>query len=483
MDILNFSALELGKELRNKKVSNKEVLDAYFAQIEKKENEINAFITLTKEKAYQKGEEVQRKINAGERCHPLAGVPIAIKDNIITKGVKTTCGSKMLENFIPTYNATVMDRLEKSDLITVGKTNTDEFAMGSTTETSYYGITKNPVNLKHVPGGSSGGSCAAVKAKECTLALGSDTGGSIRQPASHCQVVGIKPTYGSVSRYGLISYASSFDQIGPIAGNVSDCVTLLEAMIGFDQKDSTSKKRRQEDLTKYLVSDVKGIKIGVPKNIFRHELDKDVESTFLESIKLLEHAGAKVLEFDFDLTKYELATYYIIASAQASSNLSRFDGVKYGFRVSDYQDLEELLKESRSLGFGEEVKKRILLGTFTLSSSYYEDYYVKAQKTRNLIKQEYEKALSHFDLVLTPVAAETAPLLGRAFDHSLTKYVNDNYTIGANLTGMPAISVPAGVSKTGLPIGIQLLSASGREDQLIQASYTFETIRRGKDVK
>lgn len=483
MDILNFSALELGKELRNKKVSNKEVLDAYFAQIEKKENEINAFITLTKEKAYQKGEEVQRKINAGERCHPLAGVPIAIKDNIITKGVKTTCGSKMLENFIPTYNATVMDRLEKSDLITVGKTNTDEFAMGSTTETSYYGITKNPVNLKHVPGGSSGGSCAAVKAKECTLALGSDTGGSIRQPASHCQVVGIKPTYGSVSRYGLISYASSFDQIGPIAGNVSDCVTLLEAMIGFDQKDSTSKKRRQEDLTKYLVSDVKGIKIGVPKNIFRHELDKDVESTFLESIKLLERAGAKVFEFDFDLTKYELATYYIIASAQASSNLSRFDGVKYGFRVSDYQDLEELLKESRSLGFGEEVKKRILLGTFTLSSSYYEDYYVKAQKTRNLIKQEYEKALSHFDLVLTPVAAETAPLLGRAFDHSLTKYVNDNYTIGANLTGIPAISVPAGVSKTGLPIGIQLLSASGREDQLIQASYTFETIRRGKDVK
>ncbi|HIW21789.1 MAG TPA: Asp-tRNA(Asn)/Glu-tRNA(Gln) amidotransferase subunit GatA [Candidatus Dorea intestinavium] len=483
MDILNFSAVELGKEIKNKRISSKEVLDAYFAQIEKEEKEINAFITLTKEKAYQKGEEVQRKINRGEPCHPLAGVPIAIKDNIITKGVKTTCGSKMLENFVPTYNATVMDRLEEAGLIMLGKTNTDEFAMGSTTETSYYGVTKNPINPKHVPGGSSGGSCAAVRAQECALALGSDTGGSIRQPASHCQVVGMKPSYGSVSRYGLISYASSFDQIGPIASNVKDCVMLLDTITDYDEKDSTSKKRTAKNFTQYLINDIKGMKIGIQRQALKGVMDKDVERTFLESIRLLERAGASVSAVDFALTNYELSTYYIIASAQASSNLSRFDGVKYGFRASNYQDLEEMLKASRSLGFGEEVKKRILLGTFALSSSYYEDYYAKAQKVRTLIKNEYQKAFEYYDLILTPVAAETAPLLGRAFDHSLTKYVNDNYTIGANLTGIPAISVPAGVSKTGLPIGIQLLSASGREDQLIQASYTFETIRRGKDVK
>lgn len=480
MDILKLSATDLGKEIRDKNISVKEVLDAYFQRIKDQDKKLNAFITVDIEGAYKKGEEIAGRINSGELTHPLAGVPIGIKDNISTRNIKTTCGSKMLSNYVPVFNATAVDAIEGAGAIVIGKTNMDEFAMGSTTETSYYGPAKNPVNTAYAPGGSSGGSCVAVKSGECTIALGSDTGGSIRQPASHCGVVGIKPGYGSVSRYGLTAYASSFDQIGPIGRNVRDCVTLLDTITGYDNKDSTSRKRTHQDYTMYLAEDIKGMRIGIPRNYLVEGIDPEVKQILIDSAKLFEEAGAVVSEFELGLTKYALSSYYIIACAQASSNLSRFDGVKYGFRSPIYTDLDDMLKRSREEGFGKEVKKRIALGTFALSAGYYDDYYVKANKTRALIKREYEKAFERFDLILTPVSPSAAPLLGRSLEDPLKMYLGDIYTIGANLTGIPGISLPAGKSRSGLPIGIQLLAGMNEEDKMIRAAYTFE--KRREDI-
>ena len=392
MDILSMTALELGRKIKAKEITVKEAVEACLKQIDKVEDKVNSFVTIDREKAFNRAEEVQRGIEDGTYTGPLAGVPVAIKDNMCTKGMLTTCSSRILENFNPTYTAEAVLNLEKAGAVIIGKTNMDEFAMGSTTETSYYGETKNPWNLEHVPGGSSGGSCAAVAAMEVPYALGSDTGGSIRQPSSYCGVVGIKPTYGTVSRYGLIAYGSSLDQIGPIARDVSDCAAILETIASHDVKDSTSMERTDTDFTSALVNDVKGMRIGIPQDYFGEGLDPEVAEPILEAAKVLEEAGASVERFDLGLVKYAIPAYYVIASAEASSNLARFDGVKYGYRTADYEELHGMYKKTRSEGFGPEVKRRIMLGSFVLSSGYYDAYYLKALKTKALIKKEIGRA-------------------------------------------------------------------------------------------
>ena len=394
MDILSMTALELGRKIKAKEITVKEAVEACLKQIDKVEDKVNSFVTIDREKAFNRAEEVQRGIEDGTYTGPLAGVPVAIKDNMCTKGMLTTCSSRILENFNPTYTAEAVLNLEKAGAVIIGKTNMDEFAMGSTTETSYYGETKNPWNLEHVPGGSSGGSCAAVAAMEVPYALGSDTGGSIRQPSSYCGVVGIKPTYGTVSRYGLIAYGSSLDQIGPIARDVSDCAAILETIASHDVKDSTSMERTDTDFTSALVNDVKGMRIGIPQDYFGEGLDPEVSEPILEAAKVLEEAGASVERFDLGLVKYAIPAYYVIASAEASSNLARFDGVKYGYRTADYEELHGMYKKTRSEGFGPEVKRRIMLGSFVLSSGYYDAYYLKALKTKALIKKAFDQAFT-----------------------------------------------------------------------------------------
>ena len=408
---------------------------------------------------------------------PLAGVPVAIKDNMCTKDMLTTCSSKILGNFKPTFTAEAVRNLEKAGAVIIGKTNMDEFAMGSTTETSYYGETKNPWNLKHVPGGSSGGSCAAVAAEECPYALGSDTGGSIRQPSSFCGVVGIKPTYGTVSRYGLIAYGSSLDQIGPIARDVTDCATILEAIASHDPKDSTSIAREKYDFTSALVEDVKGMKIGIPKDYFGEGLEPEVKEKILDAVKVLEEKGAIVEEFDLNLVQYAIPAYYVIASAEASSNLSRFDGVKYGYRTEEYEGLHNMYKKTRSEGFGPEVKRRIMLGSFVLSSGYYDAYYLKALRTKALIKQEFDKAFSKYDVIIAPAAPTTAPELGKSLSDPLKMYLGDIYTISVNLAGLPGISLPVGTDSKGLPIGMQIIGDCFEENKIIRAAYTLEQTR------
>ena len=394
MDILSMTALELGRKIKAKEITVKEAVEACLKQIDKVEDKVNSFVTIDREKAFNRAEEVQRGIEDGTYTGPLAGVPVAIKDNMCTKGMLTTCSSRILENFNPTYTAEAVLNLEKAGAVIIGKTNMDEFAMGSTTETSYYGETKNPWNLEHVPGGSSGGSCAAVAAMEVPYALGSDTGGSIRQPSSYCGVVGIKPTYGTVSRYGLIAYGSSLDQIGPIARDVSDCAAILETIASHDVKDSTSMERTDTDFTSALVNDVKGMRIGIPQDYFGEGLDPEVAEPILEAARVLEEAGASVERFDLGLVKYAIPAYYVIASAEASSNLARFDGVKYGYRTADYEELHGMYKKTRSEGFGPEVKRRIMLGSFVLSSGYYDAYYLKALKTKALIKKAFDQAFT-----------------------------------------------------------------------------------------
>ena len=477
MDITSLTAVELGKKIKAKEISVVDAVKASIEQIEKVEKDVHSFVTIDREGALERAEEVQKLIDDGTLTGPLAGVPVAIKDNMCTKDMLTTCSSKILGNFKPTFTAEAVRNLEKAGAVIIGKTNMDEFAMGSTTETSYYGETKNPWNLKHVPGGSSGGSCAAVAAEECPYALGSDTGGSIRQPSSFCGVVGIKPTYGTVSRYGLIAYGSSLDQIGPIARDVTDCATILEAIASHDPKDSTSIAREKYDFTSALVEDVTGMKIGIPKDYFGEGLDPEVKEKILDAVKVLEEKGAIVEEFDLNLVQYAIPAYYVIASAEASSNLSRFDGVKYGYRTEEYEGLHNMYKKTRSEGFGPEVKRRIMLGSFVLSSGYYDAYYLKALRTKALIKQEFDKAFSKYDVIIAPAAPTTAPELGKSLSDPLKMYLGDIYTISVNLAGLPGISLPVGTDSKGLPIGMQIIGDCFEENKIIRAAYTLEQTR------
>ena len=478
MRILDLTAVELGKKIKAKEITVVDAVKASLEQIKKLEPVVHAYVTVDEEGALKRAEEVQRLIDDGTLTGPLAGVPVAIKDNMCTKDLLTTCSSKILYNFVPTFSAEAVINLEKAGAVILGKTNMDEFAMGSTTETSAYGVTRNPWDPEHVPGGSSGGSCAAVAAEECFFALGSDTGGSIRQPSSFCGVTGIKPTYGTVSRYGLIAYGSSLDQIGPIARDVTDCATILEAISSYDKKDSTSIPREDMDFTSALVDDVKGMRIGIPRDYLGEGLDEEVKDTILKAAKVLEEKGAIVEEFDLGLVKYAIPAYYVIASAEASSNLSRFDGVKYGLRAKEYEGLHEMYKKSRSEGFGEEVKRRIMLGSFVLSSGYYDAYYLKALRTKALIKKEFDKAFEKYDVILGPAAPSTAPKLGESLRDPLKMYLGDIYTISVNLAGLPGMTVPCGKDSAGLPIGLQLIGDCFQEKKIIRAGYAFEQSRK-----
>ena len=477
MEIQKLTAVSLGKKIKEKEISVREALDAVFAQIDQTEDRYHAYVTLDKEGAYKQADAVQEKIDKGELTGALAGVPVAIKDNMCTKGLLTTCSSKILENYVPTYTASAVQNLTDAGCVIIGKTNMDEFAMGSTTETSYYGVTRNPHNPDHVPGGSSGGSAAAVALNECFFALGSDTGGSIRQPSAFCGITGMKPTYGTVSRYGLIAYGSSLDQIGPMTKNVTDCAAVLEIIASYDKKDSTSMKREEYDFTSALVRDVKGLRIGLPKDYFGDGLDSEVKAAIFKAAETFKRMGAIVEEFDLGLVQYAIPAYYIIASAEASSNLERFDGVKYGYRTKEYGDLHSMYKKTRSEGFGSEVKRRIMLGSFVLSSGYYDAYYLKALKTKALIKQEFDKAFEKYDIILAPEAPTTAPLLGSSLQDPIKMYLSDIYTISANLAGIPGLSIPCGKDKMGLPIGMQLLGGCFQEKTLLRAGFAYEKAR------
>ena len=477
MSILDMTAVELAAAIKNKEVTVKEATEAVLDQIEKSESTYHCYVTVDKEGALRKAEEVQKKIDAGELTGPLAGVPVAIKDNMCTEGLLTTCSSKILGNFVPTFSAEAVINLEKAGAVILGKTNMDEFAMGSTTETSAFGETKNPWNPEHVPGGSSGGSAAAVAARECFYALGSDTGGSIRQPASFCGVVGLKPTYGTVSRYGLIAYGSSLDQIGPLCKDVTDCATIMEVIASHDLKDSTSVERDDTDFTSALVDDVKGMKIGIPRDYFGEGLDPEVKAAVLKAAEVLKEKGAIVEEFDLSLVEYAIPTYYTIAAAEASSNLERFDGIKYGYRTEEYNGLHNMYKKSRSEGFGPEVKRRIMLGSFVLSSGYYDAYYLKALRVKALIKKAFDEAFAKYDVILGPVAPTTAPKLGESLSDPIKMYLGDIYTISVNLAGLPGLSMPCGTDSKGLPIGVQLIGDCFKEKNLIRAAYTYEKAR------
>ncbi|MDD6213547.1 MAG: Asp-tRNA(Asn)/Glu-tRNA(Gln) amidotransferase subunit GatA [Clostridiales bacterium] len=477
MNITDYTAVELARKIKAGEIKVIEAVDAVLEQIEALEDSYHSYVTVDAEGARKAALEVQEKIDQGILTGPLAGVPIAVKDNICTSGLKTTCSSKILYNFVPPYDADVVDRLKAEGMVIVGKTNMDEFAMGSTTETSAFGETKNPWNPDHVPGGSSGGSCSAVAAQEAICALGSDTGGSIRQPSSFCGVTGIKPTYGTISRYGLIAYGSSLDQIGPIAKDVTDCAVMLSVLAGHDPKDSTSVQREDYDFASALVDDVKGMRIGMPRGYYGEGLDPEVKQAIFAAAEQLKAKGAVVEEFDLGLVDYAIPAYYVIASAEASSNLARFDGVKYGYRTEEYEGLHNMYKKTRSEGFGPEVKRRIMLGSFVLSSGYYDAYYLKALRTKALIKKEFDKAFERYDMILAPAAPTTAPRLGESLKNPLQMYLGDIYTISVNLAGLPGISVPCGVDSKGLPIGMQLIGDCFQEKKLIQAAYSFEQTR------
>ncbi len=477
MGLLDLTAVELAGQIKSGKTTAVEAMEAVIANIDSKEEELNCYVTFDREAALSAAKEAQKKIEAEELTGPLAGVPIAIKDNMCTEGVLTTCSSKILGNFIPQFSSEAVKRIEEAGAVVIGKTNMDEFAMGSTTETSAYGPTKNPWNTEHVPGGSSGGSAAAVAANECFCALGSDTGGSIRQPASYCGVVGMKPTYGTVSRYGLIAYGSSLDQIGPLCKDVTDCATIMEVIASHDKKDSTSVERKDTDFTSALVDDVAGMRIGIPRDYFGEGLDPQVKEAVLSAAEVLKSKGAIVEEFDLSLVEYAIPTYYTIAAAEASSNLERFDGVKYGFRAKDYDGLHSMYKKTRSEGFGPEVKRRIMLGSFVLSSGYYDAYYLKALRVKAMIKKAFDEAFAKYDVILGPVAPTTAPKLGSSLADPIKMYLGDIYTISVNLAGLPGISVPCGKDDNGLPIGVQLIGDCFNEKKLIQTAYAYEQAR------
>ena len=477
MSLLDCTAVELAAKIKAGEVTAVEAMQAVVAQIEKSEAELNCYVTFDKEKALQAAAKADEDIKAGKLTGPLAGVPFAIKDNMCTEGMLTTCSSKILGNFVPTFSSEAVIRLQEAGAVIIGKTNMDEFAMGSTTETSAFGATKNPRNTEHVPGGSSGGSAAAVAANECFAALGSDTGGSIRQPSSYCGVTGIKPTYGTVSRYGLVAYASSLDQIGPVGKDVSDCAALLEIIAGHDTKDSTSMKREDLQFSKELTGDIKGMKFGVPEEYLAEGLDPEVKASFMGVLDTLKELGAEVEFFSIKTMEYMIPAYYIIASAEASSNLERFDGVKYGFRAAEYEGLHDMYKKTRTAGFGEEVKRRIMLGSFVLSSGYYDAYYLKALRTKALIKKEFDQAFGKYDVLLAPASPFTAPKIGESLKDPLAMYLGDIYTVAVNLCGLPGITVPCGKDSKGLPIGIQMIGDCFMEKKILRAAHAYETSR------
>jgi aspartyl-tRNA(Asn)/glutamyl-tRNA(Gln) amidotransferase subunit A len=473
MDITAKSAAELHTMLESKAVSATEVVREFLDRINKVEGNIKAFVTLTEDLALNQAAKLDEKIAHGEKIGPLAGIPMAFKDNMCSTGIKTTCSSKMLENFIPPYDATVVERLLGSGAICLGKLNMDEFAMGSSTENSAFFPTHNPWDLSCVTGGSSGGSVASVAADEVVYSLGSDTGGSIRQPAAFCGVVGMKPTYGAVSRYGLIAFASSLDQIGPLTKTVRDNALVLNAIAGHDPKDSTSVPFEKPDYTEFLVNDVKGLKIGIPQEYFGKGIDQGVAKVLQEAIETLKGLGAEVSECSMPHTEYAMPTYYLIAPAECSSNLARYDGVRYGHRSQNNEDIISMFRKTRAEGFGAEVKRRIMLGTYALSSGYYDAYYLKAQKVRTLIKQDFDKALEKFDVLLSPTAPTPAFKLGEKLTDPLSMYLSDICTVPLNLAGLPGISVPAGFVN-GLPVGLQLMGKAFAEGMLYRVAYTFE---------
>jgi aspartyl-tRNA(Asn)/glutamyl-tRNA(Gln) amidotransferase subunit A len=455
-------------------VTSREATEALFRHIKKFDGKIGAYLLLTEEEAYRQAEKVDRKIAKGEEIGDLAGVPMGLKDILCTKGIRTTCGSRILENYIPFYDGTVVAKLKENGIVLLGKLNMDEFAMGSSTENSGFQVTRNPWNLDRIPGGSSGGSSAAVAADETVATLGTDTGGSIRQPAHCCGVVGLKPTYGRVSRYGLVAFASSLDQIGPITKDVEDCAIMMNAISGYDPCDSTSVDVEVPDYKSFLVKDVKGIRIGIPEEYFVGGMDADVEKAIREAIKLLETEGAKIQRLSLPHTEYAVAIYYIIATAEASSNLARYDGVKYGFRSKGYRDLMEMYSQTRAKGFGQEVKRRIILGTYVLSAGYYDAYYRKASQVRTLMRKDFEEAFQKVDVILTPTAPTPAFKIGEKVEDPLQMYLSDIHTIPVNLAGIPAMVVPCGFSHEGLPIGLQIMGRHFDEGKLIRVAYTFE---------
>ena len=474
MDITELTVHELQEKLESKELTITELTKAYTDRINEKEKDVQAFVTVLAEEANKQAEEIEEKIKNGEIKGELAGIPIGIKDNMCTKGIKTTCSSRMLENFVAPYDATVIEKINAENMIDLGKLNMDEFAMGGSTEYSYFKKTRNPWNLNKVPGGSSGGSAAAVASNMVPWALGSDTGGSIRQPSSFCGVVGLKPTYGLVSRYGLVAFASSLDQIGPITKDVYDSAMLLNLIAGHDEKDTTSEKREKIDYTKCLKNDVKGLKIGVPKEFFGEGINEEVKQSLENAIEKYKELGAEIEEFSLDIAQYALATYYIVACAEASSNLGRFDGIRYGYRTKEFKNLKELYRKSRSEGFGPEVKRRIILGTYVLSSGYYDAYYKKAQQVRTLVMNEFDKAFEKYDVILTPTSPTVAFDIGSKSDNPLEMYLADICTVSVNIAGLPGISIPCGVDKEGMPIGMQLIGNKFCEETILNAAYTFE---------
>ena len=473
MDITELTVHELQEKLKNKELTSYDITKAYVDRIEEKEKDVQAFVTTLENEALEKASKIDEERKSGEVGN-FTGIPIGIKDNICTKGVKTTCSSKMLENFVSPYDATVVEKLNNEKIINLGKLNMDEFAMGGSTEYSYFKKTRNPWDLNKVPGGSSGGSAAAVAANMVPWALGSDTGGSIRQPASFCGVVGLKPTYGLVSRYGLVAFASSLDQIGPITKDVYDSAMLLNIITGHDERDTTSRNIEKKDYTKALKNDVKGLKIGVPKEFFGEGINEEVKEKLEEAIETYKELGAEIEEFSLDIAKYSLATYYIIACAEASSNLGRFDGIRYGYRAKEFKDLKDLYRKSRSEGFGEEVKRRIILGTYVLSSGYYDAYYKKAQQVRTLVMNEFNKAFEKYDVLLTPTSPTVAFDIGSKSNNPLEMYLADICTVSVNIGGLPGISIPCGVDKSNMPIGMQLIGNKFQEGIILNAAYTFE---------
>ncbi|CDA16447.1 MAG TPA: Asp-tRNA(Asn)/Glu-tRNA(Gln) amidotransferase subunit GatA [Clostridiaceae bacterium] len=474
MELYEYTVHELMDKLEKKEITITELTKAYVDRINEKEKDVEAFVTTLTDEAISKSQEIEEMVKNGEINSRFAGIPIGIKDNMCTKGVKTTCSSKMLENFIAPYDATVIEKLNNEGIISLGKLNMDEFAMGASTEYSAFKKTKNPWNLNTVPGGSSGGSAAAVAANLVPWALGSDTGGSIRQPSAFCGVVGLKPTYGLVSRYGLVAFASSLDQIGPITKDVQDAALLLNLIAGHDEKDTTSINNEKVDYTKCLKNDVKGLKIGVPKEFFGEGINAEVKAKLQEAIEKYKELGAIVEECSLDIAEYALATYYIIACAEASSNLGRFDGIRYGYRTKNFENLKDIYINSRSEGFGQEVKRRIILGTYVLSSGYYDAYYKKALEVRTLVKQEFDKKFEKYDVLLTPTSPTVAFEIGTRSNNPLEMYLADICTVSVNIAGLPGISIPCGVDSKGMPIGMQLIGDKFKEETILNAAYTYE---------
>ncbi|HWR72613.1 MAG TPA: Asp-tRNA(Asn)/Glu-tRNA(Gln) amidotransferase subunit GatA [Nitrospirota bacterium] len=474
MELFNRTLRELQVMLGKGETTSRAVTDAVLGRIDAVDGRVKAYLSVTRDEALAQAEKADADRKSGRDVTAVQGIPIAIKDNMCVEGVRTTCASKILGNFVPPYDATVIARLRTAGYVLPGKTNMDEFAMGSSTENSGYFVTRNPWDLERIPGGSSGGSAAAVAAGECIAALGSDTGGSIRQPAACCGVVGLKPTYGRVSRYGLVAFASSLDQIGPITKDVADAAIVMNLIAGHDPKDSTSADIAVPDFTTSLMKDVKGMKVGIPKEYFIDGMDPEVESAVREAVKALEGLGARVVDVSLPHTGYAVATYYILATSEASSNLARYDGVKYGFRAEGAADLLDLYRKSRSRGFGTEVKRRIMLGTYALSAGYYDAYYKKGQQVRTLIKRDFDEAFRLVDVIATPTAPTAAFKIGEKTTDPLQMYLSDIFTISVNLAGIPGISLPCGFTKGGLPIGLQMLGRHFDEESVLHAAYAYE---------